>query len=77
MPTIVTTTTTELPKVINEEGALNRSQDDPRCKLLDSNSELGKKYARRILNTTRVCSKNCFLYLFFFQFPVLSNDHED
>ena len=45
MPTIVTTTTTELPKVINEEGALNRSQDDPRCKLLDWNSELGKKYA--------------------------------
>jgi len=30
VPTIVTTTTTELPKVINEEGALNRSQDDPR-----------------------------------------------
>ena len=29
-PTI--STTTELPKVINDENALNRSQDDPRCK---------------------------------------------
>ena len=28
----IISTTTELPKVINDENALNRSQDDPRCK---------------------------------------------